>query len=85
MNPSDRPVERLLGDIDVEQQEALIKPAKVIDVVTLGGEDKLKAPPVPMSWRRWMLWAVMLGGVALLGWMVRRLIRQLGQARPSGG
>jgi hypothetical protein len=45
--------------------------------VVLGGEEKLRPPPVPFPWKRWVLWGSLLAGVALMGWMAARLYRQL--------
>jgi len=36
------------------------------------------------DWRRWGLWASLLAGVALLGWMAWRLVRQLARAPQDG-
>ncbi|WP_300449810.1 DUF3999 domain-containing protein [Accumulibacter sp.] len=49
-------------------------------VSTLAGHSAYREPP---DWRRWTLWASLLLGVALLGWMALRLGRQLGAAKPQ--
>jgi len=51
----------------------------VSQLSTLGGEGRLQ-PSAKLSWKRMTLWAVLLSGVALLGWMVRRLFRQIGES-----
>ena len=43
----------------------------------LGGEARLQAPPPPLPWKSWILWAVLGLGVALLAWMAYRLSKQL--------
>jgi hypothetical protein len=44
---------------------------------TLGGRDKLKAPPEPFPWETLTLWAVLIGGVGLMIGMAVTLYRQM--------
>ena len=76
---STQPVDALLRLIDKKQESALIQSARVSQRIVLGGEGRLKPPPPPLPWKQWLLWAVLVLGVAFLGWMVRRLMRQLGE------
>lgn len=42
-----------------------------------GGEQRLIAPPPPIPWRTWLLWAALLAGVATLAAVALRLARQM--------
>jgi hypothetical protein len=64
----------LLGTLEDGKLDGMIGSATGTEVFDLGGPARLHASP----WRTWVLWGVLLGGLALLGWMVRRLVRQLG-------
>jgi len=76
-----QPVDALLKQIDRERQSALIRPARLGQQTPLGGEQRLQPPPPPLPWKQWLLWTVLVLGVGLLGWMVRRLMRQMGEGR----
>lgn len=80
-----RPVDELLRRIDEEQEKGLIATAKASSVFTLGGEMKLEPPATPFPWKTFMLWTVLLAGVAMLAWMVRRLFKQMGTPGGSSG
>jgi len=71
------PVDTLLRSIDEEQEKGLIITARASSVFTLGGEVKLEQPATPFPWKTIILWTVLLAGVAMLAWMVRRLFRQI--------
>ncbi|HET19153.1 MAG TPA: DUF3999 domain-containing protein [Chromatiales bacterium] len=45
------------------------------EIHALGGETRLQPP---FRWQALLLWGVLLAGVALMGWMVTRLARQMG-------
>ena len=53
-------------------QSALTGPA-----IALGGEARLQPAPLPLPWKKWILWAVLGISVALLGWMAYRLVKQM--------
>jgi hypothetical protein len=78
--PATHPVATLLRTLDDQHEKGLIVPAQAAAVFTLGGEEKLRPPPAPFPWKKFMLWAVLLGGVALLAWMVRGLLRQMNRS-----
>ena len=59
------------------QQRLMIKTTTTSESYLLGGIEKLEPPPEPLPWRTWLLWAVLITGVVLLGWMVWRLARQM--------
>ena len=61
-----------------EDKPALkIQPAQTGAQITLGGEARLSAPPLPLPWKKWSLWAVLGVAVILLGWMAYRLVKQM--------
>ena len=82
---AERPAALLLRDIGSEQDQGLVVAARASPVFTLGGEERRKAPPPPFPWKTWLLWAVLISGVALLALMVRKLWRQLGTPADQGG
>jgi hypothetical protein len=63
----------LLGTLDADPLGGMTVQATAGEAFALGGAGRLKAP----SWRTWVLWGVLAGALLLLGWMVRRLLRQL--------
>ncbi|HMM67975.1 MAG TPA: DUF3999 domain-containing protein [Dokdonella sp.] len=56
-------------------------------VATLGdsrssaGASALQAPKVPLDWKRWLLWAVLIGAAAVVGGIALSLLRGTGQGR----
>jgi hypothetical protein len=40
-----------------------------------GGDAALHAPPPPLPWRRWLLWAILVGGAALIAGLALSLLR----------
>ncbi len=77
IGPSERPVATLLKTIGDAKASPLIKPVQVGGALTLGGAERLRPPPVPVPWKRLLLWGILLSGVVVLGVMVQRLYRQL--------
>jgi hypothetical protein len=51
----------------------------------LGGAGRLVPKPGPFPWKRTWLWAALLLGVALLGWMAFRLFKDAGDSNGSTG
>jgi hypothetical protein len=47
--------------------------------IELGGEQVLQPPPPSRPWRTWLLWAVLLLGVVMLGLMARGLLREINE------
>ncbi len=47
----------------------------------LGGPEPAPPPSTPLPWRQWLLWVVLLGGVLVVGFMVRNLWREM-RAKP---
>lgn len=56
------------------------KAARTTQGFLLGGTEKLVPPPEPLPWKAWLLWLVLITGVALLAWMVWRLSREMGNS-----
>jgi hypothetical protein len=48
----------------------------------LGGAARLVAAKPPFPWRRWILWLVLLGALAALGYMAARLMEETGPPQP---
>lgn len=59
--------------------EFSVQPAKLGEPVTLAGSARLSAP---WDYKKIALWSSLLLGVAILGWMATRLMRQLGSSQP---
>ncbi|MGA7982413.1 MAG: DUF3999 domain-containing protein [Chromatiaceae bacterium] len=74
---SPAPIDALFRDIRDGAKEGLVGPAVGTEKVVLGGEMRLKAPPAAIAWRTLLLWAVLVLGVALLGWMAWGMVRQM--------
>jgi len=51
------------------------RPATVGERISYGGAGRLVPERPAPDWKRWLLWAVLVGGVAALGLMARRLAR----------
>jgi hypothetical protein len=71
-------IDPLLRRLDRDEGPArFIKSAQAGAWFELGGEARLRPPPPPLPWQKWLLWALLLGGVGVLAVMVRSLWRQL--------
>jgi uncharacterized protein DUF3999 len=57
-----------------------VEPATLAEPVTLAGPSRLRAA---VDYKKWTLWAVLILGVAALGYMAYRLARQVSQAPPQ--
>jgi hypothetical protein len=56
--------------------------ATLADAEKLGGAARLAPAKPPFPWRRWILWLVLLGALAALGYMAARLFEETGPAQP---
>jgi hypothetical protein len=56
--------------------------ATLADAEKLGGAGRLAPAKPPFPWRRWILWLVLLGALAALGYMAARLFEETGPAQP---
>jgi hypothetical protein len=52
-----------------------IASASLSDPQVSGGDSRLQPPPAPYPWKTALLWAILIAGAALLGWMAYRLSR----------
>lgn len=52
------------------------------DPVILRGQAALDTPRYARDWKNWLLWAVLIAGVGLLGWFAVRLLKQLKASTP---
>lgn len=71
-------IDPLLRRLDRDEEPArFIKSARAGGLFELGGKTRLRPPPPPLPWQKWLLWALLLGGVGVLAVMVRSLYRQM--------
>jgi hypothetical protein len=49
--------------------------AKLESARTSGGDNALRTPPPPVPWRRWVLWAILVGGALLIAGLALSLLR----------
>ncbi|MEW6331073.1 MAG: DUF3999 domain-containing protein [Pseudomonadota bacterium] len=78
-NGAEQPVAELLRTLDRGDTKVTPAAARLGQRVVLGGEDRLRPGPAPLPWRKILLWAVLVGGVALLAAMAMGLTRQMGK------
>jgi len=77
---AEQPVGSLLRALDRDQTKVAPAAAIIGGRIVLGGEDRLREGPVSLPWKRILLWAVLVGGVALLAAMALGLVRQMAKA-----
>lgn len=78
-NNAEQPVAELLRTLDRSETRVTPTAARISERVVLGGDSLLHPGPAPLPWRRILLWAVLVGGVALLAVMAMGLVRQMGK------
>ena len=66
-----------------QQQDKLIKLAKLGSKVELGDASRLKPAPPPRDWKRYLLWGILVLGVIILALMALRLYKQLDNEPPK--
>ena len=76
-NNAEQPVAELLRTLDRGDFKLTPAVARLGERVVLGGESRLRPGPAPFPWRKILLWAVLVGGVALLAAMTMGLVRQM--------
>lgn len=69
----------VLEAIDSTDASGQVFAAQLGRRIELGGEQVLQPPPPSRPWRTWLLWAVLLLGVAMLALMARGLLRELNE------
>jgi uncharacterized protein DUF3999 len=62
--------------------DIVVPPATLADAEKLGGAARLVVAKPPFPWRRWILWLVLLGALAALGYMAARLLGETGRPQP---
>ncbi|WPD23097.1 MAG: DUF3999 domain-containing protein [Candidatus Electrothrix scaldis] len=70
------PVDRLLQALDPQSEKKLVARAQAGAEKVLGGEERLVMTQ-GLSWRRWLLWGVLLSGVLIVGMMAFKLYRDM--------
>ncbi len=75
--PVDTSVENVLHEIEAGEKTAMIGKAATGEELVLGGPAALETSRLPVSWKTWVLWSVLVGGVAVLGFLTFRLYRQM--------
>jgi hypothetical protein len=74
-------VDRLLQAVDPQSEKQLVAPAQAGPQKILGGEEMLK-PVRALPWRHWLLWAVLVTGVLVVGMMALKLYREMNGKQP---
>ncbi len=62
-------------------QSSMVRPVVAQAVRTLGGAQRLQSPPPPLPWKKWLLWAVLVLGVAAMLLMARGLYREMNRGK----
>lgn len=74
------PLAQLLPGNYLNNQDAIPRADVSEKVVTLGGEAKLLPAPEaapPFAWKTWLLWGILVAGVAVLGIFAVRLLKEV--------
>lgn len=80
---SEQPLDAMLAVLSKKSGRDSVKEAHIKQTIVLGGEKCLLPPAPPLPWKTWILWAVLIGGVAILGVMVWRLYCQMNTPEKS--
>ncbi|WP_339134880.1 MAG: DUF3999 domain-containing protein [Candidatus Electrothrix sp. GW3-4] len=75
-------VDRLLKVVDPQNEKKLVAPAQTGAQKVLGGEARLEVAQ-DMPWGRWLLWAVLVSGVMIVGVMALKLYREMNGQQSS--
>ncbi len=67
----------ILNQLLDDPLKSVIQQAELVDKVELGGDKALLHPAAPLPWKKWILWFVLIAGVASLAYMVRNLMSEL--------
>lgn len=74
-----RPIDALMRVLGDNQSGLLMRQARLMESVELLGDAAL-APELSIPWLRILLWAILIAGVLVLGFMAYRLLKQLNAA-----
>ena len=77
VEPVDAPLAQLLSESTIKKQGHLVKPARLGATIDLGDDSRLQPPKPPIDWKRYLLWAILVIGVAALAFMALRLYKQM--------
>jgi hypothetical protein len=77
IKPAEFQMQNILLPADRDKPELEIQTAQTGALLTLGGAARLSPAPLPLPWKKWLLWAVLGVAVVLLGGMAYRLIKQM--------
>jgi len=72
-------VENILAGLSDRGNEPVSMMASFGPQVTLSGEMALRPVTKQFNWKILILWAVLVGGVVLMGWMALGLYREMNQ------
>ncbi len=67
----------ILDSIKAESATRLLGVIELGDKIILGGEKALLSDPLPIQWKKWLLWTVLVLGVFILALMARSLFREM--------
>jgi hypothetical protein len=73
----DYPIDAALASLRATFGKDWQPPTAILGAGTAsGGDAALHAPPPPLPWRRWLLWAILVGGAALIAGLALSLLRE---------
>ena len=75
-------VDRLLKAVDPLNKRLLVAPAQAGPQKILGGEEQLEVRQ-DLPWQTWLLWAVLITGVLIVGGMALKLYREMSGPPPQ--
>ncbi len=70
------PISDLLARLGTEKEFDLLPLATLRESAVLGGSTRLIAKPAPIDWQTIMLWLILVIGVAVIGALAYRVVRQ---------
>jgi hypothetical protein len=71
-----QPVAGMLETVGADGQGPYLAEALLGEAHALGGEQALRPPVAPVPWQRYLMWALLVGGVVVLLRMALSLLRQ---------
>jgi len=77
IKPAEFQMQNVLPGAGQNQAELKIQLAQTGAQIALAGPARLNPAPLPLPWKKWILWAVLGAAVLLLGWMAYRLVKQM--------
>ena len=77
IKPAEFQMQDVLPKAGQDHAELKIQAAQTGTQISLGGAARLSPAPLPLPWKKWILWMVLGVSVLLLGWMAYRLVKQM--------